>query len=68
MPSSLDAGVFHLFISLTMQDKIQILPVITYTWDFLWYWATYEKKKKKKERKFVSKFQNFIFQQKKNVA
>jgi hypothetical protein len=29
MPSSLDASVFRMFISLTVQVKIQILPVIT---------------------------------------
>lgn len=71
MPSSLDASVFRMFISFTVQVKIQILPVIT-TYEiffclfYLWYWVTVEKKKK--ERKFVTKFQNFIFQKKKNVA
>jgi hypothetical protein len=36
MPSSLDASVFHTFISLSVQVKIQILPVIT-TYEILFY-------------------------------
>lgn len=36
MPSSLDASVFRTFISLSVQVKIQILPVIT-TYEILFY-------------------------------